>query len=50
MNNEALAKYFEASVPQIVCVWPLVWKHLPAGDWFVLHCFDDGAPGGGSGG
>lgn len=39
MNNEALARVYDPDYTQIICVWPLVWRHAPGGDWFLDYAF-----------
>lgn len=36
MNNELLARVWRDDVPHIVIVWPMVWKHYPKENWFLL--------------
>lgn len=35
-NNENLANVHKAEAYQLIIVWPLVWKHDPHKDWYLL--------------
>lgn len=36
-NNERLAEIYTKDYPQIITIFPNVWKHFKEGNWFLLH-------------
>ena len=41
-NNAVLAGVYDPDYTQIICVWPIIWRHAPGGDWFIAHIFPSG--------
>lgn len=39
-NNQILADVYVDYVPQIITIWPIMWKHERYGDWFVAHRYE----------
>lgn len=36
-NNTQLAEVYSKNFHQMIIIFPLVWKHVPGGDWFLYH-------------
>lgn len=40
-NNEILALVYNADVPQIVVIYPIVWRHNIGGNWYIKAILND---------
>ena len=40
-NSDILARVYNPTYPQVITIYPIMWKHEIGGNWFILAILNE---------